>query len=117
MTRPVFTTLTLPASSLEEAHAMIGRLANAGFARNSMAVEREDDAFEVTLHCREANRARAQQVAAGGGFAFGSPGALAALGLIALATGAGILVALTAKRAFQAEKQPASDGWEKAKAA
>jgi hypothetical protein len=56
------TTITANAASLEEAHEIVGRLTQAGFARNSVDVERRgESAFAVSIHVRDANRRRAQQ--------------------------------------------------------
>lgn len=38
------------------------RLVRAGFARNSVDIERHDDAFEVSISTREENRARARRI-------------------------------------------------------
>lgn len=56
------TLLRTPASSIGDAHEIVGRLTQAGFARNSIDVDgRGEDQFEVLIHVSEANRARAQQ--------------------------------------------------------
>ena len=54
--------ITANAASLEEAHEVAGRLTQAGFARNSIDVQRRGEGgFEVSLHVSDANRQRAQQ--------------------------------------------------------
>jgi hypothetical protein len=59
-------TLTVPASSSEEAHEIVGRLVRGGFARNSMEVEqRGPESFVVLLHTRSVNLARAQKAIEG----------------------------------------------------
>lgn len=55
-------TITANAASLEGAHEMVGRLTQAGFARNSVDVERRGESgFAVSIHVRDANRKRALQ--------------------------------------------------------
>src|SRR4051794_27204692 len=62
MHRTGFTTVTARAPSLEEAHEIVGRLTQAGFARNSIHVDRSgENEFEILLHVRHANRTRAEQ--------------------------------------------------------
>jgi hypothetical protein len=57
-----FTVLRAPAASIEDAHEIVGRLTQAGFARNSIDVDRQgDNQFEVMLHVSQPNRSRAQQ--------------------------------------------------------
>jgi hypothetical protein len=54
-----FTIIRLPASSLEDAHEMIGRLTSIGLPRQSMNVApREDGNYHVAVHTHEKNRAR-----------------------------------------------------------
>jgi hypothetical protein len=98
MSRAVLTLVKQEVSSLEEAHEIVARLTSAGFARNSIRIERDGDDLRVEVHCRKENRARVQRVAAGS-FAIGSPMIVAALCVGALAIGAGVFVALAAKRA------------------
>ena len=90
------------AETLEEAHEVVGRLTQAGFARNSIKViRRAEDLYEVSLPVGAANRARAEQVIANRSGALGSlpgTGAAFALGVAAIALGAGIAAALTARR-------------------
>jgi hypothetical protein len=88
-------TIEASAGSLEEAHEIVGRLTQAGFARNSMEVQRsEGDRFAVHLHTREPNRARAERAISGGlgtglGTSLASPVLLSALGG-AFVAGAGL---------------------------
>ena len=104
MARKGMTVVTTPATSIEEAHEIVGRLSQAGFARNSIHVKRIDESssVEVHLHVREANRERAEQAFrnAHGGFDVGrlpSAGTALAIGIGAAAIGAGIFAALTAR--------------------
>jgi len=96
--------VTAHAVSLDEAHAIAGRLSRAGFARNSIHVERlDEDRLEVRMHVRDANRQRAEQAmrAAEEGVSVGrllSPGTALVLGVGAAAIGAGIYAALTARK-------------------
>lgn len=97
------TTVTASADTLEEAHEIAGRLTQAGFARNSIHVARQgEDSFEISLHVREANRARAERaIGSLGGpnlAAFSAPGLAIGLGIGAAAIGAGIFAALAARR-------------------
>jgi hypothetical protein len=86
------------AETLEEAHEIAGRLTQAGFARNSVKiVRRAEDSFEVSLHVREANRARAERAIANG-FGGAGNGALRTLGIGAAALGAGLVAAVAARR-------------------
>ncbi|GJE62546.1 hypothetical protein [Methylobacterium trifolii] len=45
------------------------RLSRAGFARNSIDIERVDDAFQVLINTREENRERAEQILGGSAIA------------------------------------------------
>ena len=87
------------ADTLEEAHEIAGRLTQAGFARNSVRIERAgDDVFEVSLHVRSANRARAERAIANRSGGFAGNGAVRTIGIGAAALGAGILAAFAARR-------------------
>ena len=82
--------VSAPAETLEEAHEVVGRLTQAGFARNSIKVVRQaEDLFEVSLHVREANRARAEKAIANRRGALGTFGGTGAA--LALAVGAAAL--------------------------
>ena len=52
--------MTFP--SLDAARSARGRLARAGFARNSIDIERRGDEFVVFITTREENRARAERI-------------------------------------------------------
>lgn len=90
MSRAGYTVLTTPVPSVEEAHETLGRLTQAGFARNSVDIERRGDGrVEVVLHLRERNLARAHQAISnrwGAGFGLSTEtllligGGLAAIG-------------------------------------
>jgi hypothetical protein len=90
------------AETLEDAHEIVGRLTQAGFARNSIKVSRgAEDQFEVSLHVRDTNRAKAERAIENRGGRLGTiakGGAGLALGLGAAALGVGIAAALTARR-------------------
>ncbi len=91
------------AETLEEAHEVAGRLTQAGFARNSIkVVRRAEDLYEVSLHVREANRAKAEQAIenrSGLGLGWLSSQSFGvALGIGAAAVGLGIVAALGARR-------------------
>ena len=61
-----FTIIRLPASSLEEAHEIIGRLTGIGVPRQSMNVTpHEDDSYHVAVHTHEADRERVTRAAEG----------------------------------------------------
>ena len=51
--------------SLKAARSARQRLARAGFARNSIEIDRHGDAFEVSINTREENHARAERILAG----------------------------------------------------
>jgi hypothetical protein len=98
------------AETLEEAHEVAGRLTQAGFARNSIkVVRRAEDLYEVSLHVREANRAKAEQAIENrSGLSLGSfsaPGLGAALGIGAAAVGLGLLAALGARPGLSARRE------------
>lgn len=57
---PDTTSLTAWFPSLEAARSARRRLVRAGFARNSIDLERVQDEFEVTISTREENRQRAE---------------------------------------------------------
>ncbi|MCP1549001.1 MULTISPECIES: hypothetical protein [Methylorubrum] len=52
-------------TSREAAHAAKDRLVRAGFARNSIDIDREGDTYIVHLPTREANRQRAARILRG----------------------------------------------------
>lgn len=112
MSRAGYTVLITPLASLEDAHETVGRLTQAGFARNSIDVERRgDDRVEVVLHLRERNLARAHQAIGnrrGAGLGL-SDGTLLLIGGGLAALGAG-LYALRASKASPARWSPAPDG-------
>ncbi len=90
--RSAVTTITADAESLELAHVIVGRLTQAGFARNSVDVERRgDDGFGVSLHVRDANRRRAQQAIQN---RWGSLPSLPSLNFALVLVGAGAAAAL-----------------------
>jgi hypothetical protein len=103
MARKGMAVVTARCTAIEEAHEVVGRLSQAGFARNSIHVDRDDEGgFEVRLHVREANRDRAEEAirTAHGGFEVGrlpSAGTALAIGIGAVAIGAGIVAALAAR--------------------
>jgi hypothetical protein len=98
------TMVKVDASSLAEAHEIVGRLADAGFARNSVRIERDGDDLHVEVHCREENRARVRRVVARSS-AIGSPVIVTALCVGALAIGAGVFVAFAARRGIPAVRE------------
>ncbi|WP_336489916.1 hypothetical protein [Methylobacterium nigriterrae] len=51
--------------SLRAARSARNRLARAGFARNSIEIERDGDAFAVSIATREENRDRAERILTG----------------------------------------------------
>ncbi len=51
--------------SLKAARSARERLARAGFARNSIEIDRHADAFEVSINTREENRGRAERILTG----------------------------------------------------
>ncbi|KQQ07688.1 hypothetical protein [Methylorubrum extorquens] len=51
--------------SLKTAQVVRDRLARAGFARNSIDIERHGEEFEVSITTREENRARAKRILSG----------------------------------------------------
>ena len=55
--------VTVP--SLKAARSARDRLARAGFARNSIDIERHGDGFEVSINTREENKARAERILTG----------------------------------------------------
>jgi hypothetical protein len=48
--------------SLRAARSARERLSRAGFARNSIDIDRDDDAFVVSIATRDENRARAERI-------------------------------------------------------
>lgn len=48
--------------SLRAARAVREHLASAGFARNSIEIDRDDDAFVVSIATRDENRNRAERI-------------------------------------------------------
>ncbi len=52
-------------SSLKAAHAARDRLSRAGFARNSIDIERHADGFDISIATRPENHRRAEQLLAG----------------------------------------------------
>lgn len=50
--------------SLNAARSAKQRLVDAGFARNSIDIERQGDAFEVLIHVRDEHRERAESLLA-----------------------------------------------------
>ncbi|MEN3212995.1 hypothetical protein PUR23_23660 [Methylorubrum populi] len=52
-------------ASREAAHAAKARLVRAGFARNSIDIERDGDTYIVHLPTQEANRRRAERILKG----------------------------------------------------
>ena len=51
--------------SLKAARSARDRLARAGFARNSIDIDRHGEVFEVSINTREENRARAERILTG----------------------------------------------------
>ncbi len=113
------TVVRAPAASLEAAHEIAGCLSQAGFARNSIEVERLDaESLEVRLHVREANRRKAEDAIANGlgGLPVGRllpSGTALVLGIGAAAIGAGVYAALTARKMIprylhESAREPAS---------
>ena len=51
--------------SLKAARSVRDRLSRAGFARNSIDIERHGDEFDVLIHVREEHRDRAERVLTG----------------------------------------------------
>lgn len=51
--------------TLDAARSARGRLARAGFARNSVDIERQGDAFEVNISTRNENRRRVERILEG----------------------------------------------------
>src|SRR3954463_13798274 len=59
MARVRYTIIRVPASTLGEAHEIIGRMTGLGFPRERMNVApHEDDTFHVAIHTRETDRDR-----------------------------------------------------------
>jgi hypothetical protein len=93
-------TATVP--SLEDAHEMAGRLTQAGFARNSIDIERlGEEEYEVSMHVRASNRARAERAIHNISRGSVIPGVSNATALSVMvgvaALGAGIVAALAAR--------------------
>lgn len=63
MSDSTFASVTVP--SLKAARSARDRLARAGFARNSIDIERHGDVFEVSINTREENRDRAERILTG----------------------------------------------------
>ncbi|MDP4003277.1 hypothetical protein [Methylobacterium sp. NEAU K] len=59
------TSASVTFSSLKAARSARERLARAGFARNSIEIDRYGDAFDVSINTREENRARAERILTG----------------------------------------------------
>jgi hypothetical protein len=57
-----------PAQSYEDAHGIIGRLAEAGFDPTVMFVDRAGQDYEVALHTSDAGSLRAKWAVYGGGY-------------------------------------------------
>ena len=63
MSDSTLASVTFP--SLKAARSARDRLARAGFARNSIEIDRHGDAFEVSISTREENRDRAERILTG----------------------------------------------------
>lgn len=63
MSDSTLASVTFP--SLKAARSARDRLARAGFARNSIYIDRQGDAFEVSINTREENRDRAERILTG----------------------------------------------------
>jgi len=63
MSDSMLASVTLP--SLKAARSARDRLARAGFARNSIEIDRHGDVFEVSINTREENRDRAERILKG----------------------------------------------------
>ncbi|MCJ2094077.1 MULTISPECIES: hypothetical protein [unclassified Methylobacterium] len=63
MSDTTLASVTFP--SLKAARSARTRLARAGFARNSIEIDRRGDAFEVSINTREENHARAERILTG----------------------------------------------------
>ena len=63
MSDSTLASVTLP--SLKAARSARDRLARAGFARNSIDIDRQGDTFEVSINTREENRDRAERILTG----------------------------------------------------
>jgi hypothetical protein len=63
MSTSILTSVAFP--SLKAARVVRDRLIRAGFARNSIDIERHGEEFEVSISTREENRARAERILSG----------------------------------------------------
>jgi hypothetical protein len=63
MSDSALASVTFP--SLKAARSARDRLARAGFARNSIDIDRQGDAFEVSINTRAENRDRAERILTG----------------------------------------------------
>lgn len=63
MSDSTLASVTFP--SLKAARSARDRLARAGFARNSIDIDRQGEVFEVSINTREENRDRAERILTG----------------------------------------------------